>query len=111
MGGGGGNIRSLAAVVELGGARFSLSFSDRAASSSFASFFKFFADLGRDKRPARLVADLLFFGLVGEEGGASPLVLVLVRPRLNPELLVGDSSLVGDRAAVLFAFSRSRFSH
>ena len=48
------------------GAWFSLSFCDR-ASSSCASFRRFVEDLGRDRRLARLVDDLVFFGLSGRD--------------------------------------------
>lgn len=93
--GGGGSIWSLTTVVlELGGVMFSLSLPDRAASSSATSLFRFFNDLGRERKVARLVDDFDFFGFVGETSFDFPSLLLdsLEARDLSekPGLLVGD---------------------
>lgn len=45
------------------GLRFSLSFADRASSSS-ACFLRLFDDLGRDRRVAKFDVDFVFFALM-----------------------------------------------
>lgn len=47
-----------------GGVQFSLSFSD-CTSPRMAAVLRFFVDLGRDSRVARLVDDFVFFGFPG----------------------------------------------